>query len=972
MGVWINGTSCAEWGTTTIQLSSASDSSFTFKTDVISGIRVEFSDYTTVRSSLYGSSDTCHDYNTESTDTLSISSSLAGKTLNIWSIGLWSQPYVVVNFTAPPSLTINTFTAAQQNDGTVKFTSKATGSYGSGNISYTIKTGSTTLHSFTGSSGSSIAKTTNIASSLKYGTSYTFTLTATYSGVTKTKSVSKKFTAPSISPPSSLKSSASIGPSTTLTWSAAKLSNTTGTITYTVLKNGASIGTTTSTSYTIQESVASTWGSSPVTLTVKASGTGLSNTYSGSTLNSAESSEVSFTYAAFTVCKKPDDLRLEKNLSYNSLIDLIWSGEEPGVQNDIVGYHIQYQDCADGTSWPETWIDLETDWLASPLGVLPPDKTGRYRRFRIQVKGSAGSKYYSDWLISSNSLRKDVAPFEGFTDPSLVQFGTKIKASHMTEMQNRINDLLLFDGKEAVSFTKIIAGQTKLSGWTAHVTEIRHGIETLGRAPDTWIKITENRPRVDVMNQLRDKVAGYSMVTISVSGEDGDISGCIVTIRNTEDNSIIEQFEYAEPAVIKILPGVSWKVECSNLENYIVTPSYGPHTAEACIDVSVELYYRNARRYGYRREKNNPDPSARITYLYDAEGMTPMHVDLTTGEPDYGSWKSFIDEICRPVMLKYDGTVDYELDHDDQTKKLDGTASDIANTAYRGNAMVEFRNYIWVRRLEDDDYEEVVFSDVQYDDTYHAYANINENWNVNSSFYWGMYEGCNVDGIMRSIASKAPTASQTAASEIAQAEANGSGWYLIYKSGWDFIIDLLTLLSKSDNSQSAFGYGMCDSGNSSPVNTGTLVSKPAFCGYSNGKTEVKALYIEGLWGNLWERLAGLILDKSNGLYVKMVPPYSTTIGSGYVLATTITGTSGNFVSASYCKDGWGYLPKTLNGSESTYMCDKVWYNTSNTAYALIGGRWTLGTGCGSRSMNFSETAATVANYTGARLSYLAP
>ena len=74
----------------------------------------------------------------------------------------------------------------------------------------------------------------------------------------------------------------------------------------------------------------------------------------------------------------------------------------------------------------------------------------------------------------------------------------------------------------------------------------------------------------------------------------------------------------------------------------------------------------------------------------------------------------------------------------------------------------------------------------------------------------------------------------------------------------------------------------------------------------------------------------------------------------------------------FCANEYGYLPKTLDGSETTYLCDKVWGRTSDTGYALVGGRWTLGTGCGARSFHFCEPHTNAATYTCARISYLAP
>ncbi len=119
------------------------------------------------------------------------------------------------------------------------------------------------------------------------------------------------------------------------------------------------------------------------------------------------------------------------------------------------------------------------------------------------------------------------------------------------------------------------------------------------------------------------------------------------------------------------------------------------------------------KRWGIRITKADSNPDTRVTYLYDAVGMTPAAMNYTSGEFEYGDWKPFCDAINRPVMLLYNGTVDYELHRDDQTKKLDGvTASDIANTAYGGNAMAEFRR-LWLRTYEDATYQYIIFSNVQ-------------------------------------------------------------------------------------------------------------------------------------------------------------------------------------------------------------------------------------------------------------------
>jgi hypothetical protein len=70
-------------------------------------------------------------------------------------------------------------------------------------------------------------------------------------------------------------------------------------------------------------------------------------------------------------------------------------------------------------------------------------------------------------------------------------------------------------------------------------------------------------------------------------------------------------------------------------------------------------------------------------------------------------------------MVKTDGTVDYYLDPDDYTKKADGTASDVANTSYDGNAFMQWP-LIFMKQYEDNDYEYCFISDGKVDEGFHC------------------------------------------------------------------------------------------------------------------------------------------------------------------------------------------------------------------------------------------------------------
>ena len=125
--------------------------------------------------------------------------------------------------------------------------------------------------------------------------------------------------------------------------------------------------------------------------------------------------------------------------------------------------------------------------------------------------------------------------------------------------------------------------------------------------------------------------------------------------------------------------------------------------------------------YGFHINGNDSNPDTMVTYLRDAVGMTPAHMDYANDVFDYGSWQDAF-FMPRPCMVKYDGTVDYYLDPNDYTKKADGTPSDIANTMYGGNAMMEWGQNgkkIWLAIVPDSDPKSgsIYIADHQVDET---------------------------------------------------------------------------------------------------------------------------------------------------------------------------------------------------------------------------------------------------------------
>lgn len=210
----------------------------------------------------------------------------------------------------------------------------------------------------------------------------------------------------------------------------------------------------------------------------------------------------------YTDCGAPTSFSCSPTLT-SGTTKLSWSGAKAGTSNAISSYEIQYCESSDDKAWG-SWTALTTVTSSATSGtksVSASDTHGNYRKFRIRTRGAAGSSYYSDWKESSNTVRRDHAALDGFTDPTLTARSTPIKAIHMTELQERVNTLRTFYGLSAYGFSTITAGTTKLSDWSAHAGEIRSAIDEVcsvaGKTHDAWLDIPVNCPRVDVMEQLR-------------------------------------------------------------------------------------------------------------------------------------------------------------------------------------------------------------------------------------------------------------------------------------------------------------------------------------------------------------------------------------------------------------------------------------------------------------------------------------
>ena len=396
---------------------------------------------------------------------------------------------------------------------------------------------------------------------------------------------------------------------------------------------------------------------------------------------------------------------------------------------------------------------------------------------------------------------------------------------------------------------------------------------------------------------------------------------------------------------------------------------------------------KNYNLYGFKLDQNESDPNSMIIYLSDCDNKyyESAKMNYTTGVFNYGSWEDawFIKNL-KPCMLKYDGTVDYELNPNDYTKKLDGTASDVANSSYGGNAMVGIPKVYWKIVDNGDNTANIYFSDKKVDDDFHCWSHIDNNGNEIDYCYMPIYNGSNVNSVLRSISGKAPMASQTATTEITYAKSNNTGsdiiWYTELFNDRMLINLLLLLIGKSTDTQTIFGTGNNNSyvsaSNPGIKNTGIMNTKGLFWGNQDNVSGVKVFGMEHWYGNIWRRIGGWINDKGTQK-IKMTygqSDSSTTdgyneTGSGYISigGATPSGTSSGYINKMLITDN-GLIPTIVSGSATTYYCDGLWFNNSQVDYAFVGGVSDCTSSAGALCSSLNSTSSRASLDIGAALS----
>ena len=372
-----------------------------------------------------------------------------------------------------------------------------------------------------------------------------------------------------------------------------------------------------------------------------------------------------------------------------------------------------------------------------------------------------------------------------------------------------------------------------------------------------------------------------------------------------------------------------------------------PYNTKSVCTYNEKNRFIDAIIYEYTINPNDSNPSTRVAYPAGCtnENFTPFKMNFSTGKATYDDWKhAFF--MPTPCMVKSDGTKDYDLYEENYAYKADGvTASDFNNMSYDGNCMMAFPQ-IWIKyEMDAGNLMHVYISNKQVDSSYHCWTHYNRLGVLVDEIYIMAYPVRNNNNVLRSIGGTTPTVSLAGTTEITYAKANGDNWNLMDYAMWNMLQVILTLMGKSTDAQSTYGFGYCRGANQGVQATGGFSDKGLF--YATSATSfnrIKVLGIEDLYGNCWKRLNGCCYSTTDGMRYKMtettldgtsVNGYNTD-GTGYLKTQTFTGASGGFQSA-FTLTEHGIFPIAASGSATTYTCDGLWW--ANGGFALAGGGW---------------------------------
>ena len=294
-------------------------------------------------------------------------------------------------------------------------------------------------------------------------------------------------------------------------------------------------------------------------------------------------------------------------------------------------------------------------------------------------------------------------------------------------------------------------------------------------------------------------------------------------------------------------------------------------------------------------------------------------------------------------VLQSNGIVAYYLHPTDSTKKADGTAADLSGAT--GNVMVEIPKFYFKYEWTGTEHHYSISDKLTAGYTVHP-AFIKNGVEV-AYRYYNAYNVRDNGTKLISASGVYPTTNLTRAQFRAKARANGTGWGLV---DWNlyFAVQLLYLVEYADfNTQEVIGKGRTSmsggswadgsyfalSGLSNANGNSTANRWDSATAYGTNYMTYRG--IEHWYGHLWKFVDGVNVQDGNYYVSNNFSTFADDVFSGdYVLKGTAAASNGYI--SNFAQDGDGLFPSAVAGSETTFVGDYYYYNSSNRV-VMFGG-----------------------------------
>lgn len=459
---------------------------------------------------------------------------------------------------------------------------------------------------------------------------------------------------------------------------------------------------------------------------------------------------------------------------------------------------------------------------------------------------------------------------------------------------------------------------------------------------------------------------GKAAIIVNATNAGGTpINNATVTITDTTDGTItFTGTTDANGRYYKEVNAGTYSVSISEVSNYL-TPS--AQEIEASINEANYVYmvYQSASViYGVKIDLANSNPETSVTYTDDAAGFTKSYMDFTGGSFVDNGWENrFPFNQIKPCLFK-DGAVVKYLNPNNFAKDTDG--NDVVITGADGDVMIEIPK-IYYKLSKDASYQYIQISDqpqTGFCCLAHTYKGV-----VKNKVYIGAYQSYYDGTKARSVSGVSATGSVSLNTWRTYSQAQGSGYENFY---WNLLVllqSLFTIRFKNLDSQTALGYGWC---NSSEYSTGGGLNDKGmnYCASGTANVQMKFIGIEDFWGSRRTWIDGAYISGSN-LTVADATSASMAFsgtGVGYIIAgdTGLTNQAGYTKSILGNNEG-GFIATDISGSATTYYCDYGCVYSS--CVPTFGGTRSSTATAGAFAVYFSSAASSTSAHYGGRLAF---